>query len=155
MTNGIRSTPAIHWKCEQYIYIYSCILSITFLMRFQSFKIDCSLVFHNLSLFTQWSISSWIILPNRGWWRYLAFQMGSIQRLLCITFMTSQSHLRRYCCLVMSHGPWLLRRCFKRGFGNHRRQPINEFDWIVISTEIQLVKTANLMAKIITLPVCK
>ena len=81
-----------------------------------------------------------IILPNRGWWRYLAFQMGTIQRLLCITFMTSQSHLWRYCCIVMSRGPWLLRGCFKRGFGDHRKQPIYEFNWIVISIEIQLIK---------------
>ena len=66
--------------------------------------------------------------------------MGIIQRLLCITFMSSQSHLWRYCCIVMSRGPWLLRRCFKRGFGNHRKQPIYEFNWIVISIEIQLIK---------------
>ena len=39
-----------------------------------------------------------------------AFQMDTIQRLLCITFMTSQSHLWRSCCIVMSRGPWLLRR---------------------------------------------
>ena len=70
--------------------------------------------------------------------RYLAFQMGTIQRLLCIKFMTSQSHLWRYCCIVISRGPWLLRRCFKRGFGDHRKQPIYEFNWI--SIEIQLIK---------------
>ena len=43
------------------------------------------------------------ILPSRGSWRYLAFQMGTIQRLLCITFMTSQSHLqssRNHVCFV-------------------------------------------------------
>ena len=51
-----------------------------------------------------------------------AFQMDTIQRLLCITFMTSQSHLWRSCCIVMSRGPWLLRRCFKRGFGDHDRR---------------------------------
>ena len=94
---------------------------------------------------------SLIILPNRGWWRYLAFQMGTVQRLLCITFMTSQSHLWRYCCIVMSRGPWLLGRCFKRGFGDHRKQPICEFNWIVISIEIQLIKLQNRMAKIITI----
>ena len=71
--------------------------------------------------------------------RYLAFQMDTIQRLLCITFMTSQSHLWRSCCIVMSRGPWLLRRCFKRGFGDHRKQPIYEFNWIVIFIEIQLI----------------
>ena len=87
--------------------------------------------------------------------RLLAYQMGIVQRLLCITFMTSQSHLRRSCCIVMSHGPWLLRRCFKRGLGDHRKQPIDEFNWIVISVEIQLIKTAHQMAKIITLSVCK
>ena len=103
-------------------------------------------------------------LKNRAWrpvsgvWcqarRYLAFQMGTIQRLLCITFMTSQNQLWRYCCIVMSRGPWLL-RCFQRGFGDHRKQLIDEFNWIVISIEIQLTKTANRMAKIITLSVCK
>ena len=79
--------------------------------------------------------------------------MGSIQRLLCITFMTSQSHLWRYCCIVMSHGLSLPRRCFKRGFGDHRKQPIYKFNWPVISIKIQLIKTANRMAKIITLSV--
>ena len=65
----------------------------------------------------------------------------TIQRLLCITFMTSQSQLWRYHWgIVMSSGPWLLRRCFKRGFGDHRKQPIYEFNWIVISIEIQLIK---------------
>ena len=67
-------------------------------------------------------------------------KMGTIQRLLCITFMTSQSHLWRYCCMVMSRDPWLLRRCFKRGFGHHPKQPIYEFNRIVISIEIQLIK---------------
>ena len=87
---------------------------------------------------------------------FLAFQVGTIQRLLCITFMTSQSHLWCYCCIVMSRGPWLLSRCFKRGFCDHRKQRIYEFiNWIVISIEIQLTKTANRMAKIITLSVCK
>ena len=57
-----------------------------------------------------------------------------------------------YCCIVMSC-PWLLRICLKRGFGNHWKQPIYEFNWIVIS--IELIKTANRMAKIITLSVCK
>ena len=33
----------------------------------------------------------------------------------------------------------LLRRCFKRGFGDHRKQPIYEFNWIVIFIEIQLI----------------
>ena len=42
------------------------------------------------------------------------------------------SHLWRYCCIVMSRGPWLLRRCFKRGFGDHRKQPIYKFNWTVI-----------------------
>ena len=77
--------------------------------------------------------------------------MGSIQRFLCITFMTSQSHLWCYCCIMMSHGPWLLRRCLKRGFGDHRKQPIYEFNWIVSSIAVELIKTANRMAKIITL----
>ena len=54
------------------------------------------------------------------------------------------------CCIMTSCGPWLL-RCFKRGFGYHRKQPIDEFNWIVISIEIQLIKTANRMAKLITL----
>ena len=104
-------------------------------------------------------------LKNRAWgpvsgvWRqarwYLAIQMGTIQRLLCITFMTSQSQLWRYSCIVMSRGPWMLRRWFKRGFGDHRKQLIYEFNWIIISIEIQLTKTANRMAKIITLSVCK
>ena len=74
---------------------------------------------------------------------------------LCIIFVTSQSHLWRYCCMLTSHGPWFLRRCFKRGFGDHRKQPIYEINWTVISVEIQLIKTANRMAKIITLSVCK
>ena len=43
-----------------------------------------------------------------------------------------QSHLWRCCCIMTSRGPWLLRRCFKRGFGDHRKQPIYEFNWIVI-----------------------
>ena len=77
--------------------------------------------------------------------------MGSIQRLLCITFMTSQSHLWCYFCIVTSHGPWLLRRCLKRGFVHHWKQPIYEFNWIVFSIEIHLIRTANWMAKIITL----
>ena len=81
--------------------------------------------------------------------------MDSIQRLLCITFMTSQSHLWRYCCIMMSRGPWLLRRSFRRGFHDHRKQPIYECNWIVISIKILLIKTANRMAKIITLSVCK
>ena len=55
------------------------------------------------------------------------------QRLLCITFMTSQSHLWRCCCIMTSRGPWLLRRCFKRGFGDHRKQPIYEFNWIKVT----------------------
>ena len=59
------------------------------------------------------------------------------------------------CCIMTSHGPWLLSRCFKRGFGDHRKQPIQESTWIVISIEIQLVKTAKRMAKIATLFVCK
>ena len=59
---------------------------------------------------------------------------GSIQRLLCITFMMSQSHLWRYCCIMTSRSPWLLRRCFKRGFGDHWKQPIYEFNWIVIKS---------------------
>ena len=91
------------------------------------------------------------------------FHALSIQRLLCITFMTSQSHFWRYCCIIskysckyllsimMSCGPGLLRRWF----GDHRKRPIYEFDWIVISIEIQLIKTANRMAEIITLFVCK
>ena len=62
------------------------------------------------------------------------------QQLLCITFMTSKSHLWRYCCIVMSRGPWLLMRCFKRGFGDHGKQWIYEFNWTVISIEIQLIK---------------
>ena len=71
--------------------------------------------------------------------------------------MTSQSHLWRNCCIVTSSGPWLLRRCFKRGFSNHWKQPIYEFNcnWIVISIEIQLMKSAYWMAKIITLSVFK
>ena len=80
--------------------------------------------------------------------------MGSIKRLLCTTFMTSLSHLWRYCCIMTSHSPQLLRRCFKRGFGDCRK-PICEFNWIMISIKIQLMKTANRMTKIITLPVCK
>ena len=67
----------------------------------------------------------------------------------------TKPHLWRYCCIMTSRGPWLLRRCFKRGFGDHRKQPIYEFNWIVISIEIQLIKTANRMAEIITLFVCK
>ena len=61
------------------------------------------------------------------------------------------------CCIMTSHGPWLLiiSRCFKRGFGDHRKQPIQECNWIVISIEIQLVKTAKRMDKITTLFVCK
>ena len=77
----------------------------------------------------------------------LAFQMG-LQWLLCITFMTTQSHLWRYCCIVMSRGPWLLRKYFKRGFGDHRKQPIYEFNWVVD-------KHVNRMATVITLSVCK
>ena len=179
MANAIRSMPAIHWKCEQNIvakFMYP-ILSMTFLMRVQSFKIECSLVFHNLYIIHAMKYVSLNYLPysrlmavrspwkNHAWkpvsgvWRqarrYLAFQMGTIQRLLCITFMTSQSQLWRYCCIVMSRGPWLLRRCFKRGFGDHRKQLIYEFNWTLISIEIQLTKTANRMAKIITLSVCK
>ena len=60
-----------------------------------------------------------------------------------------------YYCIVMSRDPWLLRRCFKLGFGVHRKQPIGEFNWIVISIEIQLIKAANQLAKLITLSVCK
>ena len=110
-----------------------------FLMRVQSFNIVCSLVFHNLYIVHAMKYIFLKYLANRGWWRYLAFQMDTIQRLLCITFMTSQSHLWRSCCIVMSRGPWLLRRCFKRGFGDHRKQPIYEFNWIVIFIEIQLI----------------
>ena len=69
--------------------------------------------------------------------------------------MTSQSHVWRYCCIVISRGPWSPRGFFKRGFGDHRKQPISGFNWIVISIEIHLIKTANQMAKIITLSVCK
>ena len=29
------------------------------------------------------------------------------------------------CCIMTSRGPLLLRRCFKRGFGDHRKQPFN------------------------------
>ena len=42
-----------------------------------------------------------------------------------------------------------------RIWGDHRKQPIYKFDWIVISIKIQLIKTANLMAKIITLSIWK
>ena len=110
-----------------------------------------------MAVCSPWKTRAW--RPISGVWgqarRYLAFQMGTIQRLLCITFMTSQSQLWRYCCIVMARGPWLLRRCFKRGFGDHRKQLIYEFNWIVISIEIQSTKAANRMAKIITLSVCK
>ena len=81
--------------------------------------------------------------------------MGSIQRLQNIKFTTSQSQVWRYGCIVTSQCPWLLKRCFKRGFGDHRKQAVNEFDWIVISIEIQFRKTANRMAKIITFSVGK
>ena len=55
----------------------------------------------------------------------------------------------------VTYGPWLLRRCFKRGFGDHRKQRIYEFNWVVISIEMQLIKTSNRLAEIITLFVCK
>ena len=49
------------------------------------------------------------------WWRHFPIRMavpcvpmGTIQRLLCITFMTSQSHLWRYYCIVMSCGPCMV-----------------------------------------------
>ena len=109
-----------------------------FLMRVQSFNIVCSLVFHNLYIVHTMKYILIIFLNYLAWWRHRAFQMATIQRLLCITFMTSQSHLRRNCCIVMSRGPCLLGRCFKRGFGDHRKQPIYEFNWIVIWIEIRL-----------------
>ena len=140
MANAIRSTPAIHKKCEQNIVRkFMCTLDV---MLDEGSKFQYSM-FISLPQFIYCSHDEVYfpkVLPNRGWWRYLAFQMGTIQRLLCITFMTSQSHLWHYCCIVMSHGPWLLRRCFKRGFGDHRKQPIYEFNWIVISIEIPLIK---------------
>ena len=136
------------------IYVPYALYPMTFLMRVQSFKIKCSIVFHNLYNVHAMKYISLDYLAYSSW-RYLAFQMGTIKRLLCVTFMTSQSHLWRYCCMVMSRGLWLLRRCCKRGFGDHRKQPIYEFNWIVISIEIQLTKTANRMAKIIILSVCK
>ena len=40
-------------------------------------------------------------------------------------------------------------------FGDHPKQPIYEFNWIVISIEIPRIKAANRMAEIITLSVCK
>ena len=80
--------------------------------------------------------------------------MDSIQRLLCITFMTSQNHLWRNCCIMMSRGPWLLKKYFKRGFDDTRKQPIYEFNWMIISVEIQLIKPANQMTKF-TLSVCE
>ena len=40
---------------------------------------------------------------------------------------------------------------FKRDFGNRRKQPIYKFNWIEISVEIRLIKTANRMTKIIIL----
>ena len=76
---------------------------MTFLMRVQSFKIECSLVFHNL---------------------YIANAMEYI------LFKT-------------------------RVLGDHGKQPIYEFNWIIISIEIQLIKAANRMTKITTLFVCK
>ena len=106
---------------------------MTFLMTVQSFKMECSLAFHNFYIvhtcISRYGSSKGLAVPS----------MGSIQWLLCITFMTSHSHLWRYCCIMTSHGPWLLRRCFKWGFGVHRKQPIYEFNWIVLSIEIQLI----------------
>ena len=107
-------------------------------------------VFHNLYLYC-----SRVFLQARFFKGLGSTLHGQHTTLLCITFMTSQSHLWRYCCIMTSHDPWLLRRCFKRGFGDHRKQRIYEFNWVVISIEMQLIKTSNRLAEIITLFVCK
>ena len=114
------------------------------------FQNECSLVLHNLYIYC-----SRVRLQARFFKGLAGRPTLRGQRLLCITFMTSQSHLWRCCCIMTSRGPWLLRRCFKRGFGDHRKQPIYKFNWIVISIEIQLIKTTNRMAETITLFVCK
>ena len=108
------------------------------------------LVFHNLYLYC-----SRVFLQARFFKGLGDTLHGQHTTLLCITFMTSQSHLWRCCCIMTSRGPWLLRRCFKRGFGDHRKQPIYEFNWVVISIEMQLIKTSNRLAEIITFFVCK
>ena len=117
-------------------------------MTVQSFKMEYSLFYHNLYI-----VHSRV--SRRGSSKGYVPCMGSIQRLLWITFMTSQSHLWRSCCTMTSRCPWLSRRCFKRGFGEHRKQPIYEFNSIIIAIEIQLIINANQMSEIIALFVCK
>ena len=48
--------------------------------------------------------------------------------------------LWRNFCIMTPHGPWSLRKHFKRGLGDRRKQSICEFNWTVISIEIQFIK---------------
>ena len=116
MANAIRSTPAIHLEwCEQNIVIQFMYTLNDILDEGSKFP---NRMFISFPQFVYCSRDE-VFFPKLSCLPRLmaAPCLGCIQRLLCITFMSSQSQLWRSCCIMKSHGPGLRRRCFKRGFG--------------------------------------
>ena len=145
MANAIRSTPAIHWKCEQNI-VAKCMYTAQGILLMVDI-LDDSLKFQN-RMFISFPQFVYCLRNYLSYSRLMAvLYMGSIQQLLCTTFMTPQSRL---IAALLRH---VFRGCLDvldRDLVVVKNSQFINLIGINIWIEIQLIKTANRMAKIVT-----
>ena len=135
MANAISSTPSIHLKCQtKFMHALDDILD-------ESFKIECSFSFPQ---FVYCSRDEVYFLKLSS---LIASDGSTLNGQHTTVAMHHIQDITKPLMMLLLHydvtSPWLLRRCFKQGFRDHRKQPIYEFNWIVISIGIQLIKTAK------------